>query len=71
MLISVLNVGDGTCTVVQRSCLHHEDEFMVIECGSNGLLEDFSCARLLELVGHHPETFATIVVTDGRCRLSD
>ncbi|WP_179266073.1 MBL fold metallo-hydrolase [Asanoa hainanensis] len=61
-LVSVLDVGDGACTVVRSLCDGNES-VMVIDCGSDSISADEVCSRLLEALEGRPELIDTIVVT--------
>ena len=57
-VLSVLDVGDGACSV-----LRHGERVAIIDCGSNDLGADVACDRLLAALGGRPDVITTIVVT--------
>jgi hypothetical protein len=65
MRISVLDVGDGACSILRPSCLCHHVDFAVIDCGSNskGIRAEGAMNRLLEEIDFRPWDITTIVVT--------
>jgi hypothetical protein len=56
-VFSVLDVGDGACSVLRLKSI------AVIDCGSNDLGADAACDQLMAAIGDHPEVITTIVVT--------
>lgn len=61
MILRVLDVGDGACSIIQ--CENHIHNVTVIDCGSDNRGPELASQRLLEAVGHRPETIDTIVIT--------
>lgn len=59
-MISVLNVGDGACTVLRA---RFGQGIAVVDCGSNDLGADEACERLLGALGHRPEAITSIIIT--------
>lgn len=60
--VSVIDVGDGGCTVI-RTPGDGREALTVVDCGSASLSADEACDRLLEAVDGRPEQITTIVVT--------
>ena len=59
-MISVLDVGDGACTVLRA---RFGQGIAVVDCGSNDLGADEACERLLGALGHRPEAITSIIIT--------
>jgi hypothetical protein len=60
--ISVLDVGDGACSII-RTPHGGGESVTVVDCGSDSLPADEACERLLDALGGQPEIINTIVVT--------
>ncbi|MEU8327916.1 MBL fold metallo-hydrolase [Micromonospora sp. NPDC048839] len=61
-LVSVLDVGDGACTII-RTRRDGRESVTVIDCGSDSVSADDACERLLDALDGRPELIETIIVT--------
>lgn len=59
---SVLDVGDGACSVI-RTRRDGRESVTVVDCGSDSISADEACDRLLDAIDGRPELIETIVVT--------